>query len=48
MKSLKKWLRYNPVNLIYRYRSCTANTKIDKFDNVFILLDKIREGGRRT
>ena len=33
-----------PDDLIYRYKSFTADEKFNKFDNAFSLLDKIRDG----
>ena len=36
--------KVNPDDLIYRYKDFTADTKFNKFDNDFSLLDKIKDG----
>ena len=36
--------KVNYDNLIYKYKSSTADIKFDKFDNTFSLLNKIRDG----
>ena len=36
--------KVDPNNLIYRYKSNTADTKFNEFDNDFSILDKIRNG----
>ena len=47
MKGVKKLIQKNNVNsddLIYRYKGNTPDLDFDEFENVFDIIDKIRDG----
>ena len=50
IKDLKKQLiqikKFNSDDLIYRYKSITADVKFDEFNNTFSISDETRDGKR--